>query len=678
MRRRRGRRDERGAVILLVSLVMTVLLIVTSFVIDLGTTRATKRDAQAIADLAALDAGFFLSGSSPAGLGVAQPRNACIAAIESAQRNVPGFLAGLSRADIEAECAEFPEVIEDCTPLEVVVDENGVEQPFVPWEIELVDGDRTMTIRYPVMADELNAGRFPSGGARDGLDPCERMAVDLRKTTGTTFARIIGVGELSTSAASVVRGTTTVEDRTPPAVLLLDRTNCNVFGNSASGDGNLGIIVENYGETPGLIHADSNATTNCSGSSANWYAIYGTSLSGGAPSIRVFDGDVPADGSPRRLGAIRSAATNGQGAATFPGGLNVAPTVGGVVSRTIVDDKYNSAPTPATPTTPANPGNPAISNLHRDAAARLLRNNVAPPGHTTINNCNNLDTTLQTLRDGGHTELYVSCNPNGSANFSGFTSVEFSGDLTVGNGNTVTFPDATTVTIRGSVGVNGTLTFASVRDLTIGQGLSTGNNGRLAVNSTTADSCAGREGPAWPHTTKMVVFGGASNKAAFDTSGPIAMCQTTLYLGGQTITAEYQVQQTTTGGSCSWKPCPKTTADGNTAVGARFTIGGLVHWSAPNQHPNAVDGATVGLEDLAFWTENGGTSNMATGGQLIGRGVFFGPNASFEMRSPATGAPVDAQFVARRAWLNQGTMRVAPNPANSVMIPMGGDYGLIR
>lgn len=656
MRRRRSRRDERGAVILLVSLIMTVLLIVTSFVIDLGTTRATKRDAQAVADLAALDAGFFLSGSSPSGLGVAQPRNACIAAIESAQRNVAGFLAGLSRADIEAECAAFPETIEDCTP-------NAAG--FVPWKVELVDGNRSLTIRYPILSDELDTGRFPAGGARDGLDPCERMGVDLHKTSGTTFAGVLGIGELSTGAQAVVRGTTTVEDRTPPAVLLLDRTNCNVFGNSASGDGNLGVIVEAYGETPGLIHADSNATTGCSGSSQGWYAIYGTALSGGAPSISVADGDLPSDGSPRRLGAIRSAATNGQGAATYPGGLNVPPTVGGVVSRLIVDEKYNSEE------------NPAIADLHREAAARLAHSG-APAGHTTISNCTNLDTSLQTLRDGGVTQLYVECNPNTSADFSGFTSVVFAGNLSVGNGNLVTLPDATTVTVRGAVNLNGTLRLASVRDFAVRSGITTGNTSRLAVNSDTADSCDNREGPTWPHTTKMVVFGGASNKAAFDTAGPIAMCQTTLYLGGQTVTAEYQVQQTTAGGSCAWKPCPKTTAEGNTAVGARFSIGGAVRWSAPNQHPQSVEDAPVGLEDLAFWTENGGTSNMATGGQLIGRGVFFGPNASFEMRSPATGAPVDAQFVARRAWLNQGTLKVAPNPANSVMIPISGDYGLIR
>lgn len=672
MHRRRGAGRERGAVILLVSLIMTVLLMVVAFVIDLGTTRATKRDAQAIADLAALDAGYFLSGSSPSGLGVAQPRNACIAAIESAKRNVPGFLAELEPADIEAKCAGLPEVLEDC----------GLEDQF---EIPLVDGDRSMTIRYPVFAEEIDTDRFALGGARDGLDACERLSVSLTKTSGTSFASIMGVGELSTGAGAVVRGTTVIDDEIPPAVLLLDRTNCNVFGNSSSGAGNLGVVVEAFGETPGLIHADSNATTNCTGTSANAYGIYGTSLSGGDPSIRVADGAVPTDGRPQRLGAIRSAATNGKGAAEFPGGLSVAPTFGGVVSRIIVDDKYNSG------------DNPAIWDFHREAAARLRRVGK-PEGHTTVD-CLGLNAAnLLVLRSAPLSvkQLYVDCNPNFSVDFSGFTSVEFAGALSVGNNNTITLPDATTVTVKGALNISGEMRLERVKDFTVGGGITVSNNSRLAVNSPTADNCDASKGasldaagepvaPEWPYWTKMAVFGGSTSKPAFDVSGPVALCQTSVYLGGTTVNAEYEIQQTTTGSSCAWKPCPLVT--GNTVTGARFAISGRVHWTAPNQYAVAVeeleegeDGTRpkVGLEDLALWTEGSGTSEIKSGGELIGQGVFYGPNANFSMSSPATGAPVDSQFVARRAWLNQGTLKVAPNPANSVVIPMSGDYGLIR
>jgi hypothetical protein len=649
MRGRRSRRDERGAILLLVSLIMTVLLFVVAFVIDLGTARSTKRDTQAIADLAALDAGYYLSGSSRSGVGIAQPQQACIAAIESAQRNVSGFLDDLTRDDIEAECAHFPETIDECDP-------DSVLDPVV-----LVDGERQLTIRYPIPKAELESGRFPSGGTRDGEKPCERIGVDLSKVTGTAFGGITGVGEMTTHAGAVVRGTTDIYDGTPPAVLLLERTDCKVFGNSVSGNGNEGIVVEAFEETPGLIHADTNATTNCTGTSSGAFGIYGTSLSGGGPSIVVADGALPADGSPRRPGAIRTAATNGKGAAVFPGGLSVAPTIGGIVSRAIVDAKYNDDE------------NPAIFNLHAEAAPRVMQVG-APVGHTTVG-CADLNTAaLASLWALGHRELYVDCNPSTSVDFSGFTSVVFAGDLTIGQSNIVAMPEATNVTVRGAINIqSGRLRMASVRDFTVGNGISISNNGGMAVNSTTADSCAGREGPAWTNWAKMTVFGGSP---AFSTAGNVALCQTAVYLAGPKK-ASFEAQKTVGTGCAADQPCPKVT--GNTVTDADFALlGGTIHWSAPNQHNVKVEGSAVGLEDLALWTEGAGTSEIKSGAVLLATGVYFGPNANFEIRSPATGAPRDAQFVARKAWLFQGTLRVAPNPVNSVLFPVAGDYGLIR
>jgi hypothetical protein len=649
MRGRRSRRDERGAILLLVSLIMTVLLFVVAFVVDLGTARSTKRDAQAIADLAALDAGYYLSGSSRSGIGISQPQQACIAAIESAQRNVSGFLEDLTRDDFEAACAGFPETTDECDPASVL-------PPVV-----VRDGERELIIRYPIPQPALEDGRFPSGGTRDGEKPCERLGVELTKVTSTAFGGITGVGEMSTHAGAVVRGTTDIYDGTPPAVLLLERTDCSVFGNQSRGAGSDGIIVENFGETPGLIHADTNATTNCTGTSAGAFGIYGETMNGGGASIVVEDGDPPADGSPPRLGAIRTAATNGKGAATFPGGLSVAPTIGGIVSRSIVDDKYSDDE------------NPAIFNLHAEAAPKVMQIG-APLGHTTVGCADLNPVKFAELWALGHRQLYVNCNPSTSVDFSGFTSVVFAGDLTIGQSNIVTMPQATDVTVRGAISVqSGRLLMASVRSFTVGNGISISNNGGMAVNSTTADSCADREGPTWKNWTEMTVFGG---NPAFSTAGSVALCQTAVYLAGPRK-ANYEAQKTVGPGCPADQPCPKVT--GNTITAANFALlGGTIHWSAPNQYDTKVGGAAVGLEDLALWTESAGTSEIKSGATLLATGVYFGGNANFEIRSPATGAPRDAQFVARKAWLFQGTLRVAPNPVNSVLFPVAGDYGLIR
>jgi hypothetical protein len=673
MRRRRGRRDERGAVILLVSLVMTVLLIVTSFVVDLGTTRATKRDAQAIADLAALDAGYYLSGSSPNSPGVGQPREACIAGIEALQRNVAGFLAAMTDAEIKAACAGFPQSVDDCVSTEaaLVAQEADPLLPVLVTPIEpvvLEDGQRTVTIRYPVRRGEIATGQFSLGGARDGLEPCERMGFDLTKTNDTMFSKIMGVGELSTGASAVVRGTTDEDDRTPPAVLLLERTDCGVFNNSASGSGNLGVQIEANGTSPGLLHADSNATTNCSTNmtQSNAYAIYGTSLSGGAPSIVVTDGAVPEDdpdAQPRR-GAIRSAATNGRAAATYPGGLSVAPTVGGVVSRKIVDDKYNSAE------------NPAIRQMHTAARNRLAV--VGPPAEHVSVGCT--QTALNEARAALREKIFVNCASVGtSLDFAGFTDVVFGGEI-VTNNQTITFPNAATITLHGKLEVqNGSILMPAVQHLTVNGGVNVRNGGNLAVNSNSATSCGGREGPGWNRTTQMVIFGG---DPALRSRSNLALCQTTVYLAGP-LAPQHVAQQVVAGGSCTpTKPCPRV-GTANTATGARIDLQGNGReaiWSAPNQHdsPIPLPEEDQGLEDLALWMEGAGESAIKGGAILLATGVFFAPNADFIMSSPASGLPRDAQFVSRTMVMNQGTFRVSPNPNNAIFIPTAGVYGLIR
>ncbi len=56
------RRDERGAVLILVSLLSVVLVAVAAFAVDLGVQRVGRRDMQAIADLVALDMARQLDG----------------------------------------------------------------------------------------------------------------------------------------------------------------------------------------------------------------------------------------------------------------------------------------------------------------------------------------------------------------------------------------------------------------------------------------------------------------------------------------------------------------------------------------------------------------------------------------------------------------------------------------
>ena len=639
--RRRSRDD--GAILMLMCISMFVLVIILALAIDLGFGRSSKRDSQSVVDLAALDAGYFLSGQGPNALPISEPRKGCVAAVESVQRNLGAF-THYSAFAIDTVCSSLPTTSTLC-----LADD--------PTDVVVTSATETLTIRYPVPDAEIEVDRFGVAGAEDGDDPCERMKVSLQSTNSTFFASMMGVQEMETNASSVVRGTTSAVAQTPPALLLLERTSCSVLQNAVSGAGNLGIIVEATASDPGLIHADSNGTTACSSTGKDAYVIYGSALSSGGTSITV--GSVI--GPPARPGMITTAATNGRGAAEYPGGLSTAPGVAGVISRFVVDDKYNSG------------SNAAITSLHATAAAEVM-SSTAPEGYKVIG-CGD-PTGVGTA---GASKLYVNCSsvPGGGVTFTGFTDVVFAGNVTVGNGLTMSFPDAQKVVVRGQLSTAGHIVLPAVRNFFVGDGIDLTNNASMAVNSTTPSSCSGREGPDWPVSTRMAIF--SNTRTAFSSAANMALCQTTVYLAGPKTTS-YAVQQTTTGGTCSqFKPCPKVT--GNAATFAQFSLtqNSTIYWSAPNQHSTPVPlTMPQGLEDLALWTEGGGTSSFKSGAALLGTGVFFAPNSHYEMSSPASGSPRDAQFIARSSQFLQGTLRVRPQKNNSVVIPTPGAYSLIR
>src|SRR4051812_37423907 len=77
---------ERGAVTLVVAMSMTALMIVTSIVVDLGQTRAARHTLQNVVDVAALAAGYQLSGHGNA-MVIADPQGACNSAFRSVKAN---------------------------------------------------------------------------------------------------------------------------------------------------------------------------------------------------------------------------------------------------------------------------------------------------------------------------------------------------------------------------------------------------------------------------------------------------------------------------------------------------------------------------------------------------------------------------------------------------------------
>ncbi|KAA1379664.1 pilus assembly protein TadG-related protein [Aeromicrobium fastidiosum] len=74
---RRDERDERGAILVMAVLLMTVVLTFTAFAVDLGTQRVARRDMQSLADSAAMDLARQLKGRT-ASVILADPKFAAV------------------------------------------------------------------------------------------------------------------------------------------------------------------------------------------------------------------------------------------------------------------------------------------------------------------------------------------------------------------------------------------------------------------------------------------------------------------------------------------------------------------------------------------------------------------------------------------------------------------------
>ena len=184
--------------------------------------------------------------------------------------------------------------------------------------------------------------------------------------------------------------------------------------------------------------------------------------------------------------------------------------------------------------------------------------------------------------------------------------------------------------------------------------------------------CDNRRGPgaggATTNITAFVIFG-----SPLDVPGRAYLCQTTVYLAGESPSYTRATDTFSFPNCTAAKPCPVSTGPPNSHV----DVGGFLDWSAPNQTTSLPDN-THPLEDLALWTETSHKSQVKSGGVMLTSGVFFAPNGRMEFRSPASGLPRNAQLVVESFELLQGTLRLAPAPTDAVSFDSAGDAALIR
>ena len=685
-RMKRESADDRGVVLIIVALCMIAMLVMVAIVVDLGRQRADKRADQTMSDLAALAAGFYLSGRGST-LAVSNPQAACRAAVNSVATNQPTFTAS------DARCGGYPTDARTCR-----TDDPPLEVPFGP------SGGFTLHVRYPIPDAEIVslAGQRYSFTADDGIvaglpnaSQCQRMKVTVDSTSSASFAQVIGVNTLDTSASAIVKSSTSQTQKGVAALLLLERVGCSTLQNSGQGS----VLVEASGSTnPGVIQADTAGIpgaaapvpcgNNNNGNAPNW-SVYGPPLpGGGGPSILVQDAP---NGQPGVIGTY-SLNVGGRGGAVYPGGLSSNPVGSGIASRAFADEKYNQPVVDG--------GNAQISGFHADGIYFVTRNwgqLNGGEGYTLRLNgpdCKNYVGAPTDLK------IFVDC-PNfdpSLAIFPNATDIVFGGQITIGANSVLSLPVAQRVYVRGNTGGGYAVQVKSGGSLLV-------NTGEVTIPSPgdAGTTCASRPGPGvlvappsvygtFTNTTRFATFGGSFESP----SGFVRLCQTFLYLGDNTgsyVASSYT--RTASGGpegypaisACSTtQPCPRDNTNNSfISITGGSNVG--VEWTAPNQlntvpttaqlaYPNANP-----FEDLALWTENSSISNVIKGqGANSTTGVYFIPNGSAKFTGQASQAqPLNAQFIVRALDISgQGSLVLKPNPADAIQTPIAGAIKIIR
>jgi len=693
------RRNERGAVAIVVAFSTLAILVVAAMVVDFGLVRVDRQvdksaaDAAAIAGLQGLNGGDaeprpfvgvctalrYLAANNDRFSGMTSASGVWtdgngVAAIDGCTDSSASSLLCVSSAVTPSSWARFTwSGTYDSQPLTVVI-QSGYE----------------LTTSSGFSEDSLTTAAADND---DGGNGCNQLSVTV------TQSRDPGLGSLATSSdlTTTVRSVGRVARDTggyAPAMLLLRRTGCPALeiGSGGSGSGSYvhveGRVSTNGLSQPGTIHADTDGS-DCSGSSGSW-VFYGKSavsnVSGGgimalaAPTVAdtsVADPTKPgsitsvAGTMGVALDTIRDATANvcSSTALTTCTGTSTEPTGLGQVTRSPVDARYRSG------------GGGGVASMVSSAQSSVfgvsMPNNAAQAlalGFNKYGTCGGPgEVTIDGVAPVESDRVWIRCNR--ARSFAGGAvnagTVVFSG--TVEPDSAMSLPNASEVYIFGD----------SSDALSVG-----GGSAGFAMNTTgnlSGSTCTPAEGTG--RQAKLMVKDGGLR---ISTGGTLRLCNTTVVLmGGENDGCLPDSDGTE----------PTVTACGGAIGTGRITqSGGSVDWTAPNQRdvmtlsngdpdpdyaPLWTDPA--GPEDLALWTETGATtssttSTMGGNGLFAVQGVFMVPNyGPLTLTGGGLMDLTNAQFIATRIELNGGTrVQMSVDPNSAVTLPKLLMVGLVR
>ncbi len=422
-----GRRGdpERGAVLVIMTIVITALLGVTALVVDLGSLRSDVRVDQSIADFAALAAGNGLAGNDP------------VAACQSA----------ISYINVNAKLSTAINTTSFCSGTGSTRCSGGTGQATPTATVD----SYTVTVHYPVPDSEIADGQIAGGARLDDGTECQRIRVLIGSRSRPLFGAVLGASQLNGGRSATARAWP-VGPQLTPALWLLDPHGCTSLG--VSGGSQLTVGTTTVG---GVLTIDSDGSTCQSGQHTVSAQGNGTLLQA-IPTSGVTKGVIQLFGLPST--ATTCIASGVGAAACDPVDVSsgrITPQPIPVTSRATcarVDDVYNCH----------NPYPGASSTFHGITLIASCNSTTTPP---YIDNLKaavgtsglppvlpaGLGTTYQRWR------ASFSCNPSGTVSVSGNWWVDCPSGLSVGNGSDIEFKNGNVVFDNGFSMTGGALKF---------------------------------------------------------------------------------------------------------------------------------------------------------------------------------------------------------------------------
>jgi hypothetical protein len=309
--------SERGSVLVLTTLFLTVLLGMTMIVFDLGALRGNVRVDQSIADLGALAAG--------PGLGANNPTAACTASAN--------YISTNAKLAIPINASSF------CKGMGTTVCSLGGSGQATPTTSV---GKYTVSIHYPVPDTEIQDPNIVGGARLYDSIPCQRMRVIIGSTDDTLFAGMFGTPTLSGTRSATVKASA-VGPRKTPALWLLDPTGCTALSASGGSQVTVGTPAVPGGTpaVPGVLTIDSDG----SGCSSNQHTISSSgsgSLITSVPTSGADPGLIQLFGLPLGATSCGGTACDPSDVSGTPPRISPQPTpVANRATRSRIDDVYN-------------------------------------------------------------------------------------------------------------------------------------------------------------------------------------------------------------------------------------------------------------------------------------------------------------------------------------------------